>query len=171
MNWKNLTAKVALCLGVCTHPIVALAGEPDPVNADPKFLAALIQLPNGVALKPDGALMLMSATRSDTGGTVSETYALVKGSRDNEFVLSSADQRRFKEQQRVIREWKATLEGVEGSFSLSLNPCLTDPNVRTSARVSIAIRDTGPDFREVVDEMRLSKVLGQPIRKVELCSS
>ncbi len=158
------TALVVLCLP-------ALATEPDPTTADPAAFVARLSLPDSVAVPDGGVVATMSATLPDTGQRFVERYVLRRAAEQGHYVFSDPDRIRLRRQQELIRDYMDAGIDVDGSFSVTLEPCATGQGRLRGARVSIdLLADADAGFITVVDQMRLRRLLGRSISTLEPCN-
>lgn len=163
-----------LCLalmGCATLSPVTLArlSRLDPLESDPNLIAARLTLPPGVAIKPGGAVLAISAQNQDTGARLEGRYPLVGA--EGIWRLAPADAAALTVLQSQIQEMKATApDAVEGTLAVGVEGCRVPPGPAPDARVSVDISlDGGAAFLPLVRNAPLSD-LGPGI-PLEMCDA
>ncbi|WP_224816810.1 hypothetical protein [Hasllibacter sp. MH4015] len=170
MEQRKTFAAVTLVTVLSVLPGAVRAQDPDPVTADPDQIAARITLPEGLAMQDGGVVMTMGAINEVTGAQTLEVYALVPSRTEPHMVLSGPDRARLAAQQALIVGWMDAGHEVDGSFAVTLAPCRTGVEVPGRARASMALRaDAESGFQVVVEDMRVRRLIGQPIRDLPPC--
>ncbi len=158
------TVIAALCLP-------ASATEPDPITADPADFVARLSMPDSVDVAEGGVEATLSAVLPDTGQRFVERYILRPAQEPGHFVFSTTDRVRVARQQGLIRQYMDAGIDVDGSFSVTLDPCVTGLGQPRRARVSIDLQaDQESGFINVVDDMRLRRLIGHSISELQPCS-
>ena len=110
-----------------------------PLTADPEGMAIAVDLPEGLGLLPDSAVLSFSVRRD---GEEAAREVILTGSAAEGYSIADADLGPFREVQARAREWKAAdPDGTSGSLSLTFAPCLSGelaPGARVAARIRLA---------------------------------
>ena len=170
MHPKHLSIAAIAALSILLSTTLARPDTTDPLTADPRGIAALVTLPDGVALPEDGAVMTLSAVNTATEAVSREQYVLIPSENGDLYVLSRGDQARLSEQQGMILGWMAQEIDVDGTFNFVIDPCQVGDGPDRQARVSVQLRaDTEGPFLPVIDDMRLRRILDQDLDEMPVC--
>lgn len=117
--------------------------ELDPMAADPGKYFVTIDMPEDFGLEPGSAVLSMSGERTDTGETLSGSFALAQAETATgqvQLALAEADLPRFRGLQSQMRDWKEAVgDKASGSFGFDMTPCRRVAAPRTDGDVSVAV--------------------------------
>ena len=138
----RITLPIILVLSACNSVVPSTAmrlSGLSPTTADPAGFAVDLELPTGIDIQPETALLLFSVVRSDTGEAQSGTFVLERD--DTVFRVAPDDLAALRELQKTAQRWKEEAGGAtEGSLSVNLAPCLMGDGLAPDARVSVGLR-------------------------------
>lgn len=163
--WLFLTAFLAGCASLVPSALARLTAV-SPLSADPEGFVVALDLPPGVAVVPGSATLDLTASRSDTGETLSGRYVLARGrSADGALTyrVAARDLDRLRGLQARIRDWtRENAAATRGSLSVSLTGCRTGDGPSPDATVSVALK-TAVDqpFRPLIRDAPLSAIVNR----------
>lgn len=138
-----LSASLSGCATV--NPVtLAKAAQIDPLSADPALFTVYLDLPEGLAIAPGGAVLSVSTTFATTGEAESGSFPLV--ARDvggmRAWTVAPDDLDRLRALQAQARDWEALdAKASSGSIALGITGCTTgagpDPKARISADLDL----------------------------------
>lgn len=163
----RLSLKVLAVAGLALGPIQAVANSPD---IDPQAFAVRLDLPQGVALMPDGVVVTVSAKQGWRGEKRSVRLVMVPGATSDEYVLSASDQRDLASLIHQITKAKAAGGKVKGALSLGLSPCRTQQDLPHQPRASFAMRrhaDLG--FEAVAQSVPVTRLAETSLKEWPRC--
>lgn len=133
-----------------------------PLEVDPSGMALTVSLPEGVAIEPGSARLVLSATRSDTGEMVL-TDAVLEQLRAGDqllFRVAEADLPDLRDTQATARAWEETHPDLtSGSLSLTAGFCTTGAGPAADALGSVAVRlAEGAPFKPLLTDAPLSRL-------------
>lgn len=152
-----------LFLAACTSvdPITLLKlSTLSPLEADPSDIAVNVQLPDGLQIRPETAILSVSATRNDLKSEGMYVLATADGSDGTTYSVAIDDRARLKAQQALILGWKEEEPDTSGSISVGLEGCSVGTGPATNATISIQIRTEaqGP-YLPLLNAMPIADVL------------
>lgn len=172
MLFRPLLAAVVLALASCSSLVATTAARIsglDPLTADPEDIQLVAVLPPGLSVRPESAVLVLSATRgteSRSGRFVLRDLAaptgvtVPEGSMARLYAVDEDDAERMRALQADILDWKRE-GGVSGSLSLSIAGCAEGAGPASDAVGSVLIRlAPGQPFLPLVRDGRLSELLG-----------
>jgi len=164
-----------LALSACTaaNPVTLLkASRLSPLTADPEILGVNVELPTGVGVLPDGALISFYSERTDTGEALREAFVLqVIGGTLYQF--NPADLERLRTTQTTVRQWEdAAPRANSGGISLFIKPCVVGDGPEDDARASVQLRlDKSGTLNPLFTNQPISEVIGdQDLSEWPQCS-
>ncbi len=128
-----------------------------PLETDPAVLRAAVDLPGGVGVPKDGAVLTFGAVRQDNGQAASQTFTLVQGQTAQGqlvFRLSDEDVAAYRTLQRQIGAWEAAApDATDGTFSINVAACRMGDGPSDDAELSIFVDPgTGAGWVAVVED-------------------
>lgn len=109
-----------------------------PLEADPDDMAVRLTLPQGLALVPGSARLVLTG-QNGAGETARGAFVLDLNA--GLYAIATDDRPRLRALQAQLRDWKASdPDGTRGSLSLTLTPCAIGAGPAPDARVDVAIR-------------------------------
>ena len=114
-----------------------------PLEADPTDIQAILDLPDGIGVVKDGAVLRFSATRNDTGETVDGIFVLAETNDGGRVVyqIAPTDVPRLLALQDKVRVWKKTApDKTKGSLSIDMAACLKDGGLADGSTFSVWLR-------------------------------
>ncbi|WP_368184814.1 hypothetical protein [Aestuariibius sp. HNIBRBA575] len=136
----------------------------DPLTADPAGFEVALDMPDGVDVIPNSAMVQFAAQRVDTGDKIGGDFVL---QRRNEgaaiFYIAHEDLPEMRNIQRVAQIWEANhADQSEGSLSVDMKLCQRQDLLDMDDTVSASIRLI-PDgaFLPLVRNARLSDFLAE----------
>jgi len=160
------------CLSVNPGTLAKVAAL-SPLTADPALMGVEVDLPEGLVVQKDTAIMTFFSARSDTGEAVNEDFVLevVNGS---QYRFAPSDLDRLRTTQTKVRRWEAEAPRANsGGLSIRIGPCVVGDGPAENARGSIRIRlDESGNFYPLITNGSLSKVLGDDdLSKIPDCNT
>ena len=147
MRLTSILAAIALvgCSSIDPSALVALS-KLSPLTANPDDIRAGIDLPVGVTIPPDGAVLTFAATRSDTGQAdmgVFELDRLETAQGMLLFRLDPEDRAEYIRLRDLFNAWETEApRATNGTFSIAVAACKTgsgpDPEATFSVYVATA---------------------------------
>lgn len=111
----------------------------DPLSADPAGMAVALDLPEGVGIALEGAMLSLSAETAD-GVQLTGRYGLVQNA-TGIWRVAPEDRARLRADQAQAAEWeRADPDGTRGSFNVSLSPCIAGAGPAADARLSASLQ-------------------------------
>lgn len=164
---SRLPSLAPLLLAGCAsvNPITAAKlSMLSPLTTDPGQIQLALDLPPGVGIQPDSAKLTLSAERSDTGASQSQSATLQAQPQDDGLIIyaiSPADQPALRARQQAIRDWKDQApDAVRGSLSVTVTGCKLGAGPAPDARVDVLVRlANDADFRPLISDKPLSQIL------------
>lgn len=165
--FRIFLSSALIVLGACTNVVPETAASLsrfDPLTADPKDFAVSIDLPPGVIIQPDSAVLTLSATapgETEVRGRVGlastvEGSATIYGIRDADAVM-------LRTVQSEIRALKA-IHGrrAKGSLAVEMIACAVGDGPRPDATVDIDLRVASSEpFMPLVRDLPVETVLSR----------
>jgi len=159
------------CLSVNPATLAKVATL-SPLTADPAVMGVEIDLPEGLVVKENTAIITFFSKRSDTGQALSEDFILeVVNGNQYRFALSDLD--RLRDVQSTVRGWETEAPRANsGGLSVRVGPCLVGDGPAPNARGSLRVRlDESGNFYPLITNGPLSKVLGaDDLSKIPACN-
>lgn len=163
---RHTLLSLLIGLSACTTLVpgtIARLYALSPLEADPADIAVALRLPDGVAVQPNSAQIVLTAERQDTGETSAATYTLsaIKTSEGNSiYRIADEDHDQLRTQQELIAGWKAEdADASKGSLSVQLAGCKTAQEVDPNPTLDISIRTSQDDaFMPLVRGAKLTQV-------------
>lgn len=155
MNRPRFRA-AALCLtllSACSglSPVaLAKLSQLDPITVDPAQIAVRLDLPDGLAVPPGGATLVLRSARSDTGQSTEARLNLAETG--GIWALTPQDAVRLRDVQSRIRQWEAEApEAHSGSFSIGVAGCASGdgPDPAAPIRADLSL-DGGASFLPIL---------------------
>ena len=144
---RSLLTCLALCGCAYVNPQgVAQMSAFSPLTTDPAELRAVVSLPMGVEIPPNGAVLTFAATRTDTGDVVKAMFDLMQlqtAQGDVIVQMATDDADAYRAVQRKIAQWEdAAPDETRGSFSISVAACRVGDGPAEDATFSVALATT-----------------------------
>ena len=139
---------LAACAHVSPKTVLSLANM-SPLTADPEDIRAAADLPVGVDVAPDGAVLTFSAERSDTGESDAGVFTLqvldtAQGLKL--FQLAASDRAEYLRLRDLFARWEdEAAEATTGQFSIAIAACEvgTGPDEDATFSVFVTTREGG----------------------------
>lgn len=168
MSFFSSRRVVALVFSLAA-PVVAHAADPD---IDPAAFAVRLDLPSGVAMQPDGAVLTVGVKSGLFGKTSSVAFALEQQAGQGDYVLSAADRQQM---QGLLAQAKAAEKAgknIKGSVSLRFSPCRTQEVLAADAVASLAMRTTQEGgFETLARDVSIKRIAGVAVSDLPDCAS
>ena len=136
-----LLTLLAGCSSLVPSTVAQLAGL-SPLTADPAGFEVALDLPPGIDVVPDSALLVLAASQSETGAAFEAPFVLQR--RDGPVQLwrvNPDDLDELRTLQARAAEWEAEdPDASSGSLSVGLEPCRIGDGPAPDAAVSISLR-------------------------------
>ena len=141
-------AGLTACTSVAPSTILQLR-QLSPLEADPAGFVIFMDLPDGIGIIEDSAVLTFGAVREDRDEGVEDTFVLERGraGEAETFRIAEEDLDRIRELQRQISAWKAEDgDGTTGSLSIGIGGCRIGdgPEPRARLAVSMTLEEDGP---------------------------
>lgn len=162
--WLKAILPVVLLTG-CTSLVPATLARLNnfsPLTVDPAALQAAVTVPEGVTVPMGGATMLLEATRSDLGETVSTTFVLDQKETGEYLVFAVApkDVPAFRTLQRTIRTWEEIAEDeTTGSFGVDVTLCKVGDGPAEDATFSVFVQADDGGLMPILRDAPVSEVI------------
>lgn len=140
----------------------------DPLTADPAAIEVMLELPPGLEVAPNSAILTLQA--EGPSGKLDEGFVLVSRPIEAEETLSStdifrlaqADIDRMKQTQAEIARMKQADNGkTRGSLSVALGGCGVGNGPSPDARASVFIRtEPGASFLPLIKDVNVRQLIG-----------
>lgn len=148
-----VTAVLSAC-GTFDSDAVEAFTSVRPLEADLGQYEVIVNLPDGIDIKPGGAALVVSATHSDTRASTSQTYVMQRrdtGEGRIVYRLSPGDVGQLEGQQALIREWAAETGGkTDGQFGINVDACQTGSGPNLNDRMSVDLVTLSSGQRRVL---------------------
>ncbi|GLQ36372.1 hypothetical protein GCM10007939_26560 [Amylibacter marinus] len=168
-----LAVNLAAC-GNVVLPTVAQLANISPLEADPAGFEVLVDLPTGVSIRPQSAVLTLSAVHEMQSKEISGAYVLEQAPSDmglRLFRIAPADLEQIREFQSIARAWESEdPDASHGSISVNVIACALGDGPASDAVFSLSLktRTTGEfmplirnaSVRDILDPGATSK---QPI--------
>ncbi|MFQ6548203.1 hypothetical protein AADZ90_009615 [Aestuariibius sp. 2305UL40-4] len=149
---RSLVILFAAGLTACTSVVpstISQLRQLSPIEADPAGFVVFMDLPDGIGIIEDSAILQLGGVRDEQDESVEGTFVLERGQAGEAetFRIAEGDLERFRDLQSQIRTWKAEDEdGTTGSLSIGVGGCLIDegPAPRARLAVSMTLEEDGP---------------------------
>lgn len=144
MHFSSILAAIALvgCSSIDPSALVALS-KLSPLTANPDDIRAGIDLPVGVTIPPDGAVLTFAATRSDTGQAdmgVFELKRLETAQGMLLFRLDPEDRAEYIRLRDLFNAWETEARrATTGTFSIAVVACKTGSGPGPEATFSVYV--------------------------------
>lgn len=155
---------VALLSGCSSLVPATLARLNDfsPLTVDPAALQAAVTVPDGVFVPVGGATMLLEATRSDLGETVTKSFVLDQKETGEFLVFQVAEEDlpAFRALQRTIRTWEEIAEDeTTGSFGVDVTLCKVGEGPAEDATFSVFVKTGDGGLLPILRDAPVSDVM------------
>lgn len=154
---------LVLLLSACQFltPEATALRDFNPLQIAPDELRAGLVLSPGMRLAADGAQIVATASRRDTGDTLREAFVLTHADNDtlSRLSINPEDYDRYTEVQARILSWEDEApRATSGSITVTAKFCEAEPGAAANARLSIWMAP-GPDTSMVpiVENLPLSE--------------
>lgn len=135
-----------------------------PLEDDPADYEVVVDLPEGLDIRPGGARFTLAAEHVDTRAVSQATYVLARReSQDGRilFRIAESDLNRLRGQQALIREWEDETNGrTQGQFGMDVDACKSGsgPDLNAPFTVSL-IAEPGGAPRRLVGPTPVGQIL------------
>ena len=149
---RFLSILCAVGLASCTSVVpstVSQLNRLSPVEADPSGFTIFVDLPEGLGIMEDSAMLVFGAERIGRVERVEGFFTLERGQvgEAETFRVAEEDLDRFRELQRQIGVWQAEdADGTKGSLSIGVGGCLIGEGPAPESRlaISMTVEEGGP---------------------------
>jgi len=167
MTHLFLRLAASLLLGGCSSVVpgtVARLSQVSPLTADPAGFVVALDLPDGVAVAPGSAHLILSARQTDTGEAATGQFTLEAGQTaagQDTLRVAEKDLSSLRALQARINAWEdADPDATQGSLSVTLAGCRVGEGPDPDATLSIALQpDKDAPFLPLVRNAPLSDAL------------
>ena len=165
MRFTSILAIAALtgCSSVNPSTMLALS-QLSPLTADPGDIRALVDLPLGVTIPADGAVLTFAATRSDTGQGDAGQFILERLETTQgmlSFRLDPKDRADYIRLRETFNAWEtAAPKATNGTFSIAVAACKTGAGPAPDATFSVYVATVADaPFAPVVQDAPIREAL------------
>lgn len=149
-------------------PVAAYAAGPD---IDPAAFAVRLDLPAGLAMQPDGAILTVGVKSGLVGKTSSVAFALKQQAGKGDYVLSAADRQQMRGMLAQAKAAEDAGKNVKGSVSLRFSPCRTQDAMAADAVASLAMRTTQDGgFETLARDVSIKRIAGVAVSDLPDCA-
>lgn len=130
----------------------------DPITANPSDIVARVNLPDGLDVAPNGAVIEFTARRSDSSEIVSGWYPLERSG--ELWRISSSDVARIRDIQAQLQMWENEAPAAtEGKFRVHVEGCTVGagPDPSAPVRVDLSL-DGGTRFQPFIRNITAGEV-------------
>lgn len=165
----------AVCaLSACAGMDQAKLNDWSPLEADPALMRAAVDLPDGVAVPADGAVLTFGAVRQDTGEVTEQDYTLLRAETAeglSVFRLSEEDVVAYRALQRQIGAWKAVApEDTDGTLAINVAACRVGDGPDPDATLTVLVDPgTGTGWVPVVRDAPIQAIIEKTLSSSDAC--
>ncbi|SHI04579.1 hypothetical protein [Marivita hallyeonensis] len=162
-----LPVMLAACSHVSPKTVLSLASL-SPLTADPEDIRAAVELPMGVSVAPNGAVLTFSAERTDTGEGDAGVFLLqVLDTAQGQklFQLAPDDRPEYIRLRDQFARWEdENADATSGQFSIAIAACAVGEGPADDATFSVFISMTeGGRFRPLITDAPIAEALAMKV--------
>ncbi|MGR3515276.1 MAG: hypothetical protein ACU0GG_21135 [Paracoccaceae bacterium] len=174
MRWLPILFILSACSLVQPEAVRQLS-RLDPLTANPGDITVFLELPQGIAIQPDGLRLALAVENPDKGSAAGEwPLQETKGPDGRRQYQIAPDQLEdVRQVQATAAAWEAEApEATEGSLGVSVDPCRvpgTERAVRPTLSVALALTPGGAPM-PLFEDAPISRFLsGQDVDALPAC--